>query len=120
MRTYPLICPCGWSGEMVAPAAERDNLRCPVCRADKRLETDYDKLRVGSDIEYNHGRGAESMMEGCHPSEVAAYRKACPHLNVTAGGRFIYQNRTHHRQCLRELQSFRSQARQRHADGGGS
>lgn len=109
MRTYPLVCPCGWCGELRATAAERDGLRCPACKADARLETDYQRLGMRTEIEYGWGQGAATIVEGCMPKEVERYKRACPSLNVRPDGTFIINNRSHAKRVMREVAAFRGE-----------
>jgi len=112
VRTYCLKCPCGWTGEMMATAAKRDVLRCPQCKADTRLETDFEaQMAPASTIEYNFGKGAELVSEGCLPKEVAGYRRNCPNLTVREDGTFITRNKSHTKQILREIAVYRDQQR---------
>lgn len=103
MPTYPLRCTaCGWTGEKIAPMAQRDALRCD-CGSPERLETVYESLIVKTDIEYNNGRGAESLAMGCHPSEIGTYQKHCPSAEIRPDGTFVVRNRSHYRRVEREI-----------------
>lgn len=88
--------------------ADGDKDICPHCgKSDYHPSTAYTQFghAPAADIQYNHGRGAESLAHGCHPSEVDIYRRACPSLQVRDDGAFIARNRTHWRRCLREMKA---------------
>lgn len=104
MPIYPLKCPaCHWSGEKVAPMSARHGLRCDC---GSTLDTDFANLLPARNLEYGNGHGAASMTEGCHPTEVKTYEKACPSLRTTPDGSFVWNNKSHQRQCRRELARY--------------
>lgn len=61
----------------------------------------------GSTIEYNNGQGAVMYTDGCHPSEIPEYKRACPSLKVNAEGLFVTDNSSHTKRMLAEVRAFR-------------
>lgn len=104
MPEYPLRCECGWEGELIAPMSEREGLRCPN-GCDCRLETRYEALRVATEIQYNHGRGAESLTHGVHPSQIRDVQRACPDVKLNDRGGVVYDNKSHKRRSIAQLEA---------------
>jgi hypothetical protein len=97
---------CGTESERFIKAEQGWTCQCDCGGTMSQHRTE--RRAPASVIEYGNGQGVPLVTEGCHPSEVQTYQRACPSINIRPDGTFWTHNRGETKRALGELRAFRA------------
>jgi len=111
MPVYALQChDCGRRWDERAPVSRRDAIRC-ACGSTRVPDTDFHRQQPAIQKRWKRGRGGverRSLALGLEPDQIPQFRRECPSMRFDDDGFAVFDNDSHHRRCMKELNSFRT------------